>query len=61
MKDLVAERVIQELDEPARKFKELIANPEYLEKLSQRGTDKARNVANKTLKDVMQLVGMGHY
>lgn len=61
LKDLVAERVIQELDEPARKFKELIANPEYLEKLSQRGTDKARNVANKTLKDVMQLVGMGHY
>lgn len=61
LKDRVAEEVIRELEEPARKFRELIANPELLERWSQRGTDKARSVANETLKDVMRLVGMGHY
>ena len=61
LKERVADEVIRELDEPARKFKELIANPELLEKLSLQGTDKARSVANETLKDVMRLVGMGHY
>lgn len=61
LKQIVAESVIRELDEPSRRYKELIGNPELLEKLSQRGTDKARSVANQTLKDVMRLVGMGSY
>lgn len=61
LKLLVAEKVIQELDEPARKYYELINNSEYLDKLSKEGAEKARIVANKTLKDVMKLVGMGHY
>lgn len=61
LKGLVAEAVIKELEEPARKYNELISNPEYLQKLSDIGTDKARNVANKTLRDVMKLVGMSSY
>lgn len=61
LKQLVAEKVIQELDEPARRYHELINNTEYLERLSQNGAEKARSVANQTLKDVMKLVGMGHY
>lgn len=61
LKLLVAEKVVQELEEPARKYHELINNPEYLDKLSKEGSEKARIVANQTLKDVMKLVGMGHY
>lgn len=61
LKQLVAEKVIAEFDEPARKYKELMSNPEYLFKLSERGADKARSIANQTLKDVSKLVGMGNY
>lgn len=61
LKQLVAESVIKELDEPARKYKDFIGNTAYLEKLSQIGTDKARYRANKTLKEVMRLVGMSSY
>lgn len=61
LKQLVGEKVIQELSEPARRYNELINDKIYLEKLSQLGADKARSVANKTLQDVMKLVGMGHY
>jgi tryptophanyl-tRNA synthetase len=61
LKQFVAESVIKELEEPSRKYKELINNPEYLEKLSRQGTEKARTVANQTLKEVMKLTGMGHY
>lgn len=61
LKEAVAEAVINELEEPAKKYKELISNPEYLQKLSDLGTEKARIVANRTLKDVMRLVGMSSY
>ena len=61
LKQLVAESVIKELDEPSRKYRELISDPEHLDKLSKIGTDKARARANETLKDVMKLVGMSSY
>lgn len=61
LKEATAVMVIKELEEPARRYQELISNPDYLEKLSKRGTDKARSVANETLKDVARLVGMGYY
>lgn len=61
LKNLVAQEVIKELDEPSRKYKELISNPEYLSKLSNMGADKARSVANTTLKEVSKLVGMSSY
>lgn len=61
LKEYVAQSVIKELEEPSRKYHELMSNPGYLTKLSNQGTDKARSVANGTLKEVMKLTGMGYY
>lgn len=61
LKEATAEQVIKELEEPSRKYKELISNTTYLEKISLNGTDKARCITNKTLQDVMKLTGMGSY
>lgn len=58
LKDLVADSVIRELDEPSRKYHELMANTDYLRKLSDNGTERARAVADKTLREVMKLVGL---
>jgi len=60
-KMLVAENLIVELEEPKRKYHELISDPDYLNRLSARGTENAREVANKTLKEITKVVGMSSY
>ncbi|GME77996.1 unnamed protein product [Ambrosiozyma monospora] len=58
LKELVAESLIKDLSVPSSKYAELIKNREYLDKLSKQGTEKAREIASKNLKEVMKLVGM---
>lgn len=54
----VAECVIEELKPLQVKYKELIGNPDYLEKIYKTGAEKASQIANKTLEDVYKKVGL---
>ncbi|ESW98707.1 hypothetical protein KL918_001901 [Ogataea parapolymorpha] len=58
LKELVAEAVVKELQEPNRVYKELMSSPDLLHKLSLEGADKARAVASKNLKEVYKILGM---
>ncbi|KAG7860281.1 hypothetical protein KL939_001767 [Ogataea angusta] len=58
LKELVADAVVKELQEPNRIYKELIASPELLHKLSLEGAEKARAVASKNLKQVYKILGL---
>lgn len=40
------------------KYKELISNPDYLEKIYKNGAEKAYSIAHKTLEDVYKKIGM---
>ncbi len=54
----VAETVIEELKPMQEKYKELINNTDYLEKIYRQGAEKAYSIANKTLEDVYKKIGM---
>ena len=54
----VAETIIKELEPFHKKYNELIANPEYLEEIYNKGAKKASEVASKTLKDVYDKIGI---
>ena len=57
-KKTVAECVIEELRPLQTKYKELVSNPEYLKQIYVEGTNKAKEKAEKTLKDVYSKIGL---
>ncbi|QPG75688.1 hypothetical protein FOA43_003047 [Brettanomyces nanus] len=61
LKDAVSDAVVKELKDPAARFQELMKDPERLDKLSRRGSEKAREIASKNLKEISKLVGMGYW
>jgi len=54
----VAEAVIQKLQPIQEKYKELLNNKEYLEKIYTQGAEKARKLASKTLNNVKEKIGI---
>lgn len=54
----VAEAIIKELQPFHEKYNELMNNPKYLEEIYNKGAEKASKIANKTLKDVYEKVGL---
>ena len=57
-KTAVAEAIIDELKPFQTKYKELMENKEYLEKIYKEGAKKAQQKAEKTLRDVYEKVGL---
>ena len=57
-KTKVAECVIEELRPIQEKYKELIDNPKYLEDIYTKGAEKAKAIAEKTLSDVYEKIGL---
>ena len=57
-KTKVAETVIKLLEPIQKKYKELLENPEYLEKIYTNGAERARKVAEKTLNNVKEKIGI---
>lgn len=54
----VAEAIIKELEPFHNKYNELMANPEYLEEIYNKGAEKAREVARKTVESVYEKIGL---
>ena len=54
----VAEAIIKELEPFHNKYNELMANPKYLEEIYNKGAEKARRVASKTVEDVYEKIGL---
>ena len=54
----VAETVIEELKPLQEKYKNLINNPDYLEKIYKKGAENASKKASETLKNVYKKIGM---
>ena len=54
----VAECVIEELRPIQEKYKELIENPKYLEDIYRKGAARAKEIAEKTLINVYQKIGL---
>ena len=50
--------MIEELKPMQEKYKELINNQDYLEKIFRQGAEKAYSIAHKTLEDVYKKIGM---
>lgn len=57
-KTKVAESVIDELKPIQDEYKRLMNNPDYLKEIYTKGAEKARIIANKTLKDVYEKIGL---
>lgn len=57
-KTKVAETVVNKLEPIQKKYKELLENKEYLEKIYTDGANKARKLASKTLDDVKERIGI---
>lgn len=57
-KTQVAECVIEELRPMQEKYKELIQNPEYLKEIYRKGQERAKVIAENTLKDVYKKIGL---
>ena len=57
-KKQVAECVIEELRPIQEKYKELINNPKYLEDIYTKGAERAKIIAEKTLSDVYEKIGL---
>ncbi len=57
-KKAVAECVIEELRPLQTKYKELVSNPEYLKQIYVEGANKAKEKAEKTLRDVYSKIGL---
>lgn len=57
-KTKVAETVVNKLEPIQKKYKELLENKEYLEKIYTEGANKARKLASKTLDDVKERIGI---
>lgn len=57
-KTKVAETVVNKLEPIQKKYKELLENKEFLEKIYTEGANKARKLASKTLEDVKERIGI---
>ncbi|MBO4815962.1 MAG: tryptophan--tRNA ligase [Clostridia bacterium] len=54
----VANAVVERLKPVQEKYKELLANREYLEKIYTKGAENARKLASKTLREVKDKIGI---
>ena len=54
----VAQAVIDKLEPIQKKYKELLANPKYLEDIYKKGAENARKIASKTLQEVKEKIGI---
>ena len=54
----VANSVIEKLKPVQEKYKEILDNKEYLEKIYTKGAENARKIAAKTLEDVKSKIGI---
>ncbi len=57
-KQAVAEVVIEELKPIQDRYKDIIKNPEYIQKICKNGKERAEIIANKTLYDVQKKIGL---
>lgn len=57
-KTKVAEAIIEELKPFHEKYNELMENSQYLEEICKKGAEKAKVIANKTLTDVYDKIGI---
>ena len=57
-KQTVAEAIANELEPFQRKYNELMNNKKILDEIYLKGAKKAKEVANKTLKEVYEKVGV---
>lgn len=57
-KTKVAETAVAKLDPIQKKYKELLENKEYLEKIYTEGANRARKLASKTLDEVKERIGI---
>lgn len=57
-KTKVAETVVAKLEPIQKRYKELLENKEYLEKIYTDGANKARKLASKTLEEVKERIGI---
>ena len=57
-KTAVANSVIEKLKPIQDKYKEILNNKEYLEKVYTQGAENARKLASKTLEDVKSRIGI---
>lgn len=60
LKERVSNAVLNELDEPRRRYLDLMSDPVKLEKIANEGADRARMQIDKTCMEVSKLVGMGY-
>ena len=54
----VAEAVVDKLKPIQEKYNEILSNEEYIRKIYTKGDENARKIANVTLQDVKQKVGL---
>lgn len=57
-KDYVTEVIVEEFEKPRKLFDELMQDPGYLKSIVDKGNDKAREIASKTLKEVKKNSGL---
>ena len=57
-KQAVGNAVIEKLEPVQKRYKELIENPEYLEKIYKEGAKRAAQIANETIEQVKEKVGL---
>lgn len=57
-KTKVAESVIEKIEPIQKRYKEILNNPKYLEKIYTRGAENARKLASETLNAVKQKIGI---
>lgn len=58
LKDAVTEAIFAELQPLQEKREELVRNPEYIEKVIKEGAQKARAIAEQTVQEVKEKVGL---
>ncbi len=56
-KNLITEVAVEHLSPITQKMRELLAEPDYLDKILQDGSNRAKEIATKTMSDVKNLVG----
>ena len=54
----VAEAVVEKLKPIQAKYNEILENEDYIKQIYTKGAENARKIANKTLKDVQEKVGL---
>lgn len=57
-KEAVGKAVVEKLAPIQAKYKELIENPQYLEEIYKKGAERASQIANETIKEVKEKVGL---